>query len=310
MAFNPGQYMQALAGQQQASRALQGGKSKASSKQIQAQEFGLDETIKYADKQKKASSIFGKWKSGAGLVGGLTAMALGAPWLVAAVLAGGSTYLGGKHGKRKAKEELDKSNFFKGQTGQVMDYMDKDITKSTLLAAATAAGGAHLRDLQAAKPIPHAPGQAPVDEKSIEGWINPDTGVQGTVKEYDALVKSRQAGYTPDGNLRPEFTGTMQGAGGGEELIQVDSPLLGRTRAIQVPSRELPSARDYIAPDISKGQQLMQEWGQNLGYTGKGIAEYGKDFLSSYKMFNKGSSMSDLYNNVKTASSVYGEVYK
>ena len=48
-----------------------------------------------------------------------------------------------------------------------MDYMDKDITKSTIMSAAMAAGGAHLRDVQAAKFRPES-GSVPIDENLLK----------------------------------------------------------------------------------------------------------------------------------------------
>ena len=307
MAFNAGQYMKAVSGHQQAVGALQRGKSKAASKRTQAQEFGLDETVKYAEKQNKASSIFGKWKSGAGLLGGLAAMAIGAPWLAAAILAGGSTYLGGKHGKKKAKEELDKSKFFKGQTGQTMDYMDKDITKSTILAAATAAGGAHLRDAAKAKDLAAA-GEASggVD---MTGWTQGDVAVyekSGVVPEPTPfeIAKGQPSSdistfdkpwSTPRGeNVDPMSLEGKFSKEAGRDLELFSDDFV---------DYEFPE----VGPQVPK-QSLAQRGMQNLGYTGKGIAEYGKGFLNSYKMFNKGSSMSDLYNNVKMASSIYGAI--
>ena len=58
MAFNAGQYQRAASGQQQATGALQKGRSKAAGSQIRGQQFSLDEQVKYAGKQEKASSIF------------------------------------------------------------------------------------------------------------------------------------------------------------------------------------------------------------------------------------------------------------
>ena len=201
------------------------------------------------------------------------------------------------------------------------------------MSAAMAAGGAHLRDVQAAKFRPES-GSVPIDEKSLEGWVNPQTGVQGTVQEYDALVKSRQAAYTQGGpvsggELRPEYTGTMQGAGGGEELMQVDSPLLGITRAIQVPSRELPNPQDYMHDGYesflqSRGDELygsglgrkMYEGGeklfggqafgtagQNLGFAGKGAMEWGKSMVGN--QFSRSTSLYDLLNKANTAKNIY-----
>lgn len=321
MAFNAGQYMKAAARQQRVTGALQKGASKAASQQIQGQSFGLDEQVKYASKQKKAGSVFGNWKKGLGLLGGLAAMAIGAPWLLAAGMAGGSTFLGGKIGKKKAKQELDESKFFKGQTGEMMDYMDKDITKSTLMSAAMAAGGAHVRDLQATKAAGEIPSEFLTDPKSIEGWINPETGLQGSVQEYDALVKARQATYTAGGDLAPEHTGTMfdpskhtpqwseQDMGidmstGGSEIKTTDvySPLRGETAKVPVPSRELPSPQDYMPADPTFAQRGMQ----NLGYTGKGVLDYGKRFIGN--QFKTNTSLYDFVNKVNTASSIYGAI--
>ena len=307
MAFNAGQYMKAAAGQQRVTGALQKGTSKAASQQIQGQSFGIEEQVKYASKQKKAGSVFGNWKKGLGLLGGLAAMAIGAPWLLAAGMAGGSTFLGGKIGKKKAKQELDESKFFKGQTGEMMDYMDKDITKSTLMSAAMAAGGAHARDLQATKAAGEIPSEFLTDPKSIEGWINPETGLQGSVQEYDALVKSRQATYTAGGDLAPEHTGTMfdpskHASRWSEQDMGIDMSTGGSEIKTTDVSRELPSPQDYMPADPTFAQRGMQ----NLGYTGKGVLDYGKRFIGN--QFKTNTSLYDFVNKANTASSIYGAI--
>ena len=329
MAFNAGQYQRAVSGQQQAAGALQKGRSKAAGSQIQGQEFSLNEQVKYANKQEKAGSIFGNWKKGVGMLAGLAAIAVGAGPLAAAMLAGGGTFMGGKYGKKKAKEKLGESKFFKGTTADTMDYMDKDIVKSSVMSAAMAAGGAHLRDVQAAKFRPES-GSVPIDEKSLEGWVNPQTGVQGTVQEYDALVKSRQAAYTQGGNLRPEYTGTMVGDVGNEaQTMDVYSPLRDKTVKVPVGSRELPNPQDYMHDGYdsflqSRGDELYGSGlgrkiyeggeklfggeafgsaGQNLGFAGKGAMEWGKSMVGN--QFSRSTSLYDLLNKANTAKNIY-----
>jgi len=307
MAFSAGQYQRAVSGQQQSAGALQRGKSQAASKQIQAQEFGLDETVKYAGQQKKASSMFGNWKQGLGLLGGLAAMAIGAPWLLAAGMAGGGTFLGGKIGKGKAKKELDKSKFFKGQTGQVMDYMDKDITKSTVMAAAMAAGGAHLRDVAKAKDLAAA-GEA-------SGGVDMTGWTQGDVAVYE---KSgiRPPGQTPFEIAKgqpPSDISTFDKPWSTPRGENVD-PMSLEGKFSKEAGRDLELFSDdfvdYEFPEVGPAQPSFAQRGiQNLGYTAKGVTDYGKGFFSN-QMFNKGASMSDLFNNVKMASSIYGAVNK
>ena len=160
---NAGAIQRSVSRQQQASGSFQEGIKQTEGKKIKGQEFVLDETKRYAEVQEDAGTIFSGVKKRYGLAASIFALAVGAPVVAAAMIGGAGAYLGGKHAKGKAKEELDKSKFFKGQTADAMTAMDKQIMQDTIYGAVSAGAGAHLQE--AAKYLNYTKGSYPMAEK-------------------------------------------------------------------------------------------------------------------------------------------------
>ena len=294
MAFNAGKYMQAVAGQKRTSGALQKGASQAASKQIQGAHFSIDEQIKYADSQEKAGSVFSKWKKGAGLLAGLAATAIGAPVIDAAMLAGGATYLGGKHGQQKAKKELNKSKFFKGSTGKMMDYMNKDITKSSIMAGAMAGAGAHFR-MAGAKEASAAEGAGEITEEAVN-LTEEELKTQALKqKEYaNKLAGSGEQGpsTTVDAYEAGDYGGVDYNKMLNDELIQDASKPFYERQAWLDTGRKMQAGGEKLFGGIAESQGV-----QNLGYAAKGATSFGKQF-------GQKSTLWDIYKNINAAGSL------
>lgn len=149
--FNPGDYQAALEESQFAQTKLQQASSDAQSQQIETQQFALDTQIEYKKKQKEASSIFSKWKTGSGLLSGLLTVAMGitnpfAAAAIAATLAG----VGTKYGKDKAMGKLS-GKWLKGQTTDTGEEFDSQVIKNALLSGITAGVTTHMAGAKAAK---------------------------------------------------------------------------------------------------------------------------------------------------------------
>lgn len=149
--FNPGDYQAALEKSQFAETKLQQASSEAQSQQIEAQQFALNTQIDYKKKQKEASSIFSKWKTGSGLLSGLLTVAMGitnpfAAAAIAATIAGAGT----KYGKDKAMGKLS-GKWLKGQTADTGEEFDSQVIKNALLSGITAGVTTHMAGAKAAK---------------------------------------------------------------------------------------------------------------------------------------------------------------
>lgn len=149
--FNPGNFQAALEEAQFAQSELQKASSEAQDKQIDTQQFAFDKQVEYKKKQKEAQSIFGKWKSGSGLLGGLLTVAMGitnpfAAAAIAATIAG----VGSKYGKDKAMGTLG-GKWLKGQTQETGEAFDDEVIKNALVSGVTAGVTTHMAAGKAAK---------------------------------------------------------------------------------------------------------------------------------------------------------------
>ena len=251
---NAGAIQRSVSRQQQASGSLQEGIKQTEGKKIKGQEFVLDETKRYAEVQEDAGTIFSGVKKRYGLAATLFALAVGAPVVAAAIIGGAGAYLGGKHAKGKAKEELDKSKFFKGQTADAMTAMDKQIMQDTIYGAVSAGAGAHFQEAAKAKELATAgegaaaaktavTSKVPSHEILADGTYAPTKGVDWG----DSTFATKEEMWTK--------TGERYGAKG-QKMVNWGRDLLSH------------EGKGHIIP---KGTKPFS----NLGYTAQGAWDFG-----------------------------------
>ena len=122
------------------------GRAEAGKKQIESEEFALDEKIKWDKLAQKAADKFGAWKQGLGTLASGLAIASGVGAPLAALIAGGGTFAGGMIGKNQARQEMKGSKYMRKGTNEMLRGMTDSTIKgamvSAVMAGVTAKGAA------------------------------------------------------------------------------------------------------------------------------------------------------------------------